>query len=99
MSGGHIGYHRHRLEHIAFEIDELIAMNDSETLDRFGEKIGNGFSQEVIEKFDDAVHTLRQAAEMIERIDYLLSGDDGPDTFLRLWRTEVRTSTETNGRT
>lgn len=90
MSGGHIGYHRHRLEDIAFEIEELIAMNDSEALDRFGERIGNGYPKEVIEKFDDAVLTLRQAAEMVHRIDYLLSGDDGQESFLRLWRTEVR---------
>ena len=90
MSGGHIGYHRHRLEDIAFEIEELIAMNDSETLDRFGERIGNGYPKEIIDKFDDAVHTLRQAAEMVQRIDYLVSGDDGQESFLRLWRTEVR---------
>ena len=85
MSGGHIGYHWHRLEGAALEIEELIAMNNSEALDRFGERIGNGYPKEVIEKFDDAVHTLRQAAEMIERIDYLLSGDDGQESFLRLW--------------
>ena len=90
MSGGHIGYHRHRLEDIAFEIEELIAMNNSEALDRFGERIGNGYPKEIIEKFDDAVHTLRQAAEMVQRIDYLLSGDDGQESFLRLWQTEVQ---------
>ena len=85
MSGGHIGYHQHRLTSIAFEIEELIVMNNCEDLDRFGEKLGNGYSQEIIEKFEEAVHTLRQAAEMIERINYLVSGDDGPDTFLREW--------------
>ena len=70
---------------IAFEIEELIALNDSETLDRFGEKIGNGYPQEIIEKFEETVITLRMVAEMVKRIDYLLSGDDGQDTFLRLW--------------
>ena len=91
MSGGHIGYHQHRLTDIAFEIEELIAMNNCEALDRFGEKIGNGYPPEVIEKFEEAVHTLRQSAEMVQRIDYLLSGDDGQDTFLRLWQEEVLT--------
>lgn len=89
MSGGYIGYHQHRLTDIAFEIEELIAMNNCQALDRFGEKIGNGYPQEIIEKFEEAVHTLRQAAEMVQRIDYLLSGDDGQDTFLRLWEEEI----------
>ena len=85
MSGGYLGYHQHRLTDIAFEIEELIALNDSETLDRFGEKIGNGYPPEIIDKFEETIATLRKVAEMVKRIDYLLSGDDGEDTFLRLW--------------
>ena len=85
MSGGYFGNQQYRIEDTAFEIDELIAVNDSETLDRFGERIGNGFPPEIIEKFEETVITLRMVAEMVKRIDYLVSGDDGQDTFLRMW--------------
>lgn len=89
MSGGHIGYHQHRLTDIAFEIEELIAMNNCETLDRFGKRIGNGYPPEIIDKFEETANTLRQAAKMVQWIDYLLSGDEGQDTFLRLWGEEI----------
>lgn len=92
MSGGYFGNQQYRIEDTAFEIDELIALNDSETLDRFGEKIGNGYPPEIIEKFEETITALRNVAEMVKRIDYLVSGDDGPETFLRLWQMEVRKS-------
>ena len=92
MSGGHFNYRENQIGDAASDIDELIEVNDSETLDRYGERIGNSYPPEIIEKFEEAAHTLRQAAEMVKRIDYLVSGDDGQDTFLRLWQTEVRKS-------
>ena len=92
MSGGHFNYRENQIGDAASDIDELIEVNDSETLDRYGERIGNSYPPEIIEKLAEAAHTLRQAAEMVKRIDYLVSGDDGQDTFLRLWQTEVRKS-------
>jgi len=47
---------------------------------------------ETIEKFREAAHTLRQAAEMAQRVDWLVSGDDGEDSFMRRWEKEVRHS-------
>lgn len=85
MSGGHLFYQQHRIEEIAGEIESLIWTNDDETLDQYGERIGNGFPPEIIEKFEETVITLRMAAEMVKRIDYLVSGDDGEGTFLRMW--------------
>ena len=38
----------------------------------------------------EAAHTLRQAAEMAQRVDCLLSGDDDEDAFLRRWDIKVR---------
>jgi hypothetical protein len=90
MSGGHFNYQQYRIEDIAVEIDELIAANDDETLDQYNTRRGNGFPSDIIEKFKEASHTLRQAAEMAQRVDWLVSGDDGLHCFMRRWDEEVR---------
>ena len=90
MSGGHFDYAQYRIEDIAVGIDEVIEANDDETLNECGQRRGNGYPPEVIEKFREAAHTLRQAAEMAQRVDWLLSGDDGEDSFLRRWEIKVR---------
>jgi hypothetical protein len=40
------------------------------------------YPKEVIEKFKEAVIVLRKAAVYAQRVDWLLSGDDGEETFL-----------------
>ena len=90
MSGGHFQYQQYQIEEIANEIDRLIESNDDETLNDFGERFGNEYSPEVIEKFKEAAHTLRRAAEMAQRVDWLVSGDDGEDSFMLRWEKEVR---------
>ena len=37
---------------------------------------------EVIDKFKEAVSIIRRAGIYMHRVDWLLSGDDGDDTFL-----------------
>ena len=73
MSGGHFDFKQYQIEYIAEEIDDAIEKNDDETLNEWGGRRGNGYPPEVIEKFREAAHTLRQAAEMAQRIDWLLS--------------------------
>ena len=90
MSGEYFDYKQYRIEDIAVEIDEAIELNDDETLNECGQRRGNGYPPEIIEKFREAAHTLRQAAEMAQRVDCLLSGDDDEDAFLRRWEWEVR---------
>jgi dissimilatory sulfite reductase (desulfoviridin) alpha/beta subunit len=85
MSGGHFNNDQHRIGQIADEVEHLIEINDEEETDSYGDKIGYFFSQEVIEKFKEAVHILRKAEVMAHRIDWLVSGDDGEDSFLRRW--------------
>jgi hypothetical protein len=90
MSGGHFDYAQYRINDIAVEIDEVIESNDDQTPNEWGEKKGNEYPPAIIEKFKEAAHTLRQAEEMAQRVDWLLSGDDGEDSFLRRWDEEVR---------
>jgi hypothetical protein len=89
MSGGHFDYAQYRIEDIAKEIDELIANNDNPKLDSFNFTIGNFYPDNIIEKFNETRRTLRLAAAMTQRVDYLVSGDDGKDSFLRRWAEEV----------
>jgi hypothetical protein len=89
MSGGHFDYQQYRIEDIAKSIEELIASNDDKTLNEWGYCCGNGYDKEIIEKFKLAVHTLRKAATMAQRVDWLVSGDDGEDSFHRRWDEEL----------
>jgi len=88
MSGGHFEYQQYRLHDIASQIKELIASNDDEY--EWGYRRGNGYSAETIEKFKIAVDTLEKAAIMAQRVDWLVSGDDGEDSFHRRWDEELK---------
>ncbi|MBW1902859.1 MAG: hypothetical protein JRJ20_14710 [Deltaproteobacteria bacterium] len=56
------------------------------------EDIGRHYPPEIIERFREAAHTIRQAQEMAQRVDWLVSDDDGEKSFLRRWTDEVRES-------
>lgn len=90
MSGGYFDYKQFGIEHIAKEIDELIKDNDDKTPNEWGVPIGRGYSQETIERFKEAAHNLRRAAEMAQRVDWLVSSDDSEKKFHERWREEVR---------
>ena len=81
MSGGHFYHIQYRMEDIAAEIDRLVDENDSTEKDSFGEDIGYHFPPQIIERFRQAAYTIRQAQEMTQRIDWLVSGDDGEESF------------------
>ena len=81
MSGGHFDYKQYRIEDIAEEIDNLIASNDERSRE---------YKPETIERFRQTAHVLRQAAEMAQRVDLLVSFDDGEDCFHDRWKDEVR---------
>lgn len=83
MSGGHFNYQQYKISEIADEVERLIACNDSKETDRWGETIGYGFDARVIEKFQEGLRILRQAEIYAQRIDWLVSADDGEDSFLR----------------
>jgi hypothetical protein len=68
VSGGRFEYIQHDLERVADEI-EVSANNEFE------------YSNETHNRFLEAVILLRRAAISVNRIDWLLSGDDGEETF------------------
>lgn len=79
MSGGHFDYAQHRVWDIADEIERSIAR-----------AVESDYPPDIIERFKEAAHTLRQASEMAQRIDWLVSGDDGAEAFRKRWKEEVR---------
>jgi hypothetical protein len=89
MSGGHFDYNQYKIEQIADDIDLIVDQNDSTEKDGFGQDRGCHYPSEVIDKFKEASITLRRGATMTQRIDWLLSGDDGEDSFLKRWKAEV----------
>ena len=89
MSGGHFNYNQWRIRDIAEQIDELIKSNDDETLDEWGDRRGRGYSPETIERFREAVAALRVAAIYAQRVDWLVSGDDGEEAFHKRLQEEL----------
>lgn len=85
MSGGHFDYRQNQLLDIADEISEEIRTNDSTKDNGWGGTIGNQYSKETIDKFKEAAKELRIAQVKVQRIDWLLSGDDGEETFHKRW--------------
>ena len=89
MSGGYFDYQQNRLEYIATSIDELIASNDNTKLNSYGQEIGLHYPPDIIAKFNETRKTLRLAAAMAQRVDWLVSGDDGEETFRERWAKNV----------
>ena len=81
MSGGHFDYHQYQIREIADEVEQLIFGNNDETLTEFGDRKGYFFSDETIDEFKTGLEYLRKAAIYAQRIDWLVSGDDGEETF------------------
>ena len=79
MSGGHFDYLQYRIDDAANEIERKQTWVSGE------------YSPETLAKFDEAAKTLRLAAKMLHRVDWLLSDDDGEDSFHRRWQEDVET--------
>jgi hypothetical protein len=81
MSGGHFNYKQHTLLDMADSIGSAILDNDSTEKDEWGSDIGRHYTSETIVEFEKAVTALKLAYVYAQRIDWLLSGDDGEDSF------------------
>ena len=98
MSGGHFDYKQHHINDIADSIERIIENNGREkTREEIKEESWRGddwyekypedqyhykYPDKVINKMEEAVKALRIAQEYAQRVDWLLSGDDGEETFL-----------------
>ena len=81
MSGGHFDYKQHHIRDIADNIERVIAKN-AESEYRFDDK--------TIVRFIEGVKALRVAEAYAQRIDWLLSGDDGEATFWQRLKADLK---------
>ena len=86
MSGGHFDYDQYKIRTIADDIERLIETNNEK--DEYGHAYD--FSPETIEKFTEAMDTCRRAEKKVQRVDWLVSGDDGEDSFHERWKEELK---------
>lgn len=86
MSGGYFDYQQYRLSEMADTIDTVIKNNHKK--DEYN--CSYDFSEETLEKFKEAALTARIAGAMLQRVDWLLMGDDGEKEFRRRWEIELK---------
>ena len=89
MSGGHFNYKQHHLLDMADDIGSEILNNDSKEKNEWGDNIGNRYNPETIVEFEKAVIKLKMAYVYAQRIDWLLSGDDGEDSFHKRLQAQI----------
>lgn len=87
MSGGHFDYQQYRIDDIAYQLARDIKKYENGYTDEYGDTWT--YSSETIAKFKQTLLTLRQASEMVQRVDWLLSADDCEDSFHERWEAEV----------
>ena len=81
MSGGTFDYKQYEIDRIAEEIDTYVRNNGKEVNDEYGPSWTYNLTPETIDEFKEAVKFLRIAFVYAHRIDWLMAGDDGEDTF------------------
>ena len=98
MSGGRFEYSQYRLTDVLEIIDREIERNgkpktseemkqefyhDSEWYEKYPEdKFHYKYPEEVIEEFKKGLEIIETAQIYMQRIDWLLSGDDGDESFI-----------------
>ena len=99
MSGGHWDYIQYRFTDISEDIRKLIEKNgkektklelqeeswrDPDWYEKYPEdKLHYKYPDEVIEEFKKGLEVIEKAQVYMQRMDWLLSGDDGEESFIR----------------
>ena len=85
MSGGAFNYEQYHIRDIANQIRDLIYHNGSEERDVHSGLMHPSYPPDVIALFQEAVEALERAYVYAQRVDWLVSDDDGIGSFkLRL---------------
>ena len=98
MSGGHWDYLQYRLTDVSYDIEKLVEKNgqpksaeelkeerwhDNDWYEKYPEdKFHYKYPEEVIEEFKKGAEIIKLAQIYMQRMDWLLSGDDGEESFI-----------------
>ena len=111
MSGGAFDYNQYKIGYIADQIEHEIERSgrpktqeelkdswmDPSWYEKYPEDLNyHKYPDEVIEEFKNAVKHLRVAEIYAQRVDWLLSGDDGEDTFIERLKSDLKKLETTN---
>lgn len=83
MSGGHFEYKQYEIQNIIDSIEQLIVNNNASNEWCI-------YNDTTIAKFEEAIHVLKKASVMAQRIDWLASGDDSEESFHTRWDEELK---------
>ncbi len=99
MSGGRFHYDQYKIGYMAEAIEKEIeksgrpktkeelkdeSWHGDDWYEKYPEDLNHyKYPDEVIEKFKEAIVILKKAEIYAHRVDWLLSGDDGEESFLR----------------
>ena len=102
MSGGHFDYQQYRINDIVDSIEREIATSGKPIPEKVWdyydrqyykehpeEAVNYAYPDTVLRRFEEAVYALKRAAIYAQRVDWLLSGDDGEESFERRLREEL----------
>jgi hypothetical protein len=99
MSGGAFNYDQYKIGYMVDQIEETVVKNgvektpeelknegwrDPDWYKKYPEDLFHyKYPDEVIEKMKEGIEVLKRAQIYAQRIDWLLSGDDGEESFLK----------------
>ncbi len=99
MSGGHWEYKQFQFTDVIDDLKSIIEKNgqpktkeelkkdlwyDPDWYEKYpGDKLHYNYPDEVIDEFKKAVDFISKAQVYMHRIDWLLSGDDGDESFIK----------------
>ena len=102
MSGGFFDYKQWHINNIADSIEQEVILSGKPIpkqrwqyweIDRFREHpeeaVNYAYPESTLRLMEEAVYALRAAAIYAQRVDYLLSGDDGEDSFEKRLQEEL----------
>lgn len=89
MSGGRWDYQDYRIHDIADTFDDTIENNNVKPEYYWGEWNGQLYPDEVIDEFKKGYAILKLAEVYSHRADWLLSDDDGDESFIRRLKSDI----------
>lgn len=102
MSGGFFNYKQWHIDNIAEQIEQEVILSGKpipkqkwnyserqEFEETHKQPMNYAFPEEVLRRLEEAIYALRRAAIYAQRTDYLISGDDGEESFERRLQEEL----------